>query len=102
MCGASRALCLCDVMPRINIRTRVSLLIHCAELTRSSNTGLLARRALVNSDIRIRGEHKAPLDSGMLLLPNHRIFLLYPSGDACELTRDLVQEAPVPIQLIGP
>ena len=62
MCAASRTLCLCDAVPRIELGTKICLIIHHRELSRSSNTGLLAVRALVNSEVRIRGEGRATLD----------------------------------------
>ena len=102
MCAASRALCLCDEVPRIELNTKVCLVIHRRELTRSSNTGLLALRALVNSEMRIRGEGREMLDLKDLLTPQYRTFLFYPSDDAVELDKELVAQDRRPIQLIVP
>ena len=102
ICAASRAQCLCDVVPRIELNTKICLVIHRSELKRSSNTGLLAVRALVNSEMRIRGEGREPLDLKDLLTPRYRTFLLYPSDDAVELDKELVAKEPTPIQLIVP
>jgi tRNA-uridine aminocarboxypropyltransferase len=102
MCAASRTLCLCDVVPRIELKTKICLVIHRSELKRSSNTGLLAVRALVNSEIRIRGEGRETLDLKDLLSPQYRTFLFYPSEDAVELDRELVVQERRPIQLIVP
>ena len=102
MCAASRLLCLCDVIPKIELSTRICLVVHHRELTRSSNTGLLALRALVNSELRIRGEAREPLDLKDLLIPEYRTFLFYPSNDAAELNKELVGEQSTPIQLIVP
>jgi DTW domain-containing protein YfiP len=76
--------------------------VHHRELTRSSNTGLLALRALVNSEMRVRGEKKDALDLSDLLTSLYRTFLFYPSPDAVELDRELVSQEPTPIQLIVP
>jgi DTW domain-containing protein len=102
ICAASRALCLCDAVPRIELNTKICLVIHHRELTRSSNTGLLALRALVNSEIRIRGEGRETLDLKDLLTPQYRTFLFYPSDDAVELDKELVAQDRRPIQLIVP
>lgn len=88
--------------PRIELSTRICLVIHHRELTRRSNTGLLALRALVNSEMRIRGEGRETLDLKDLLIPQYRTFLFYPSEDAVELDKDLVGQQPTPIQLIVP
>jgi len=89
-------------MPRIELNTKICLVIHRREMTRSSNTGLLALRALVNSEMRIRGEGKEMLDLRDLLTPQYRTFLFYPSDDAVELDKELVAQDRRPIQLIVP
>jgi DTW domain-containing protein len=102
ICAASRTSCLCDVVPRIELRTKVCLVIHHRELSRSSNTGLLALRALVNSEMRIRGEGREALDLKDLITFQYRTFLFYPSGDAAELDEALVMQESTPIQLLVP
>ena len=101
-CAASRTLCLCDAVPRIELRTKICLIIHHRELSRSSNTGLLAVRALVNSEVRIRGEGRATLDLKDVLSSQYRTFLFYPTNDAVELDKALVMQEHTPIQLIVP
>jgi DTW domain-containing protein len=101
-CGVSAAACLCDVLPRIELRTKVCLVIHHRELSRSSNTGLLAIRALVNSEVRVRGEQRQALDLKDLLTAEYRSFLFYPSADAVELNEALVMQDSRPIQLLVP
>jgi DTW domain-containing protein len=101
-CGSSATACLCDVVPRIDVRTKVCLVIHHRELSRSSNTGLLAIRALINSEVRVRGEHREALDLQDLLTKQYRSFLFYPSADAVELNQALVMQEPRPIQLLVP
>lgn len=95
-------MCLCDVVPRMELRTRICLVIHHRELRRNSNTGLLALRALVNSEMRIRGEGRESLDLKDLLTPAYRTYLFFPSSDAVELDETLVAQERTPIQLIVP
>jgi len=101
-CGASLTLCMCAVVPRLDLRTKILLVIHHRELSRSSNTGLLALQSLVNSELRVRGEGRETLDLSGLLSPRYRSLLFYPSADAVELDRTLVCRDPRPIQLIVP
>lgn len=101
-CALSRTACLCDVVPRIALRTKVCLIIHHRELSRSSNTGLLALRALVNSEMRIRGEGREALDLKDLTTSHYRSLLFYPSRDAAELDDALVMQTSTPIQLVVP
>ena len=102
ICCLTRTLCICDAIPRLDLNTRVCLVVHVNELKRSSNTGRLALRALVNSEMRVRGETREPLDLRDLLTHRYRTFLFYPSVDAVELVNELVAQERTPIQLIVP
>ena len=95
-------LCLCDVTPKIDLRTKICLVIHHRELSRNSNTGLLALRALANGEVRVRGEGKETLNLRDLLTPQYRTFVFFPSADAVELDKALVTRDQTPIQLIVP
>jgi len=58
-CGRCRMVrhdCLCELVPRIETRTRVVLVLHQLEDRKTSNTGRLAHRCLPNSEIVIRGD----------------------------------------------
>src|SRR5262249_46848255 len=101
-CAVSQTLCLCDAVPRIDLQTKIALVIHHRELSRNSNTGLLALRALINSEVRIRGEGREALDLQDLLSPHYRTFLFLPCVGAVELDRKLVTQDRTPIQLIVP
>jgi len=94
--------CICASIPTLNLKTKISLIVHAKELKRTTNTGRLAITALTNSEMRIRGEGRAPLMLTGLLTSNYRTFLFYPSVDALELDKKLVAESLQPIQLIVP
>jgi DTW domain-containing protein YfiP len=102
VCDASLTLCMCAEVPRLDLRTKIALVIHHRELSRSSNTGLLALKSLVNRELRIRGESREALDLSDLLSPQYRSLLFYPSADAVELDRELICQDRRPIQLIVP
>jgi DTW domain-containing protein YfiP len=93
---------MCAELPRLHLRTKIALVIHRHELLRSSNTGMLAVRALVNSELRVRGAGRETLDLSDLLSPDYRSLLYYPSSDAIDLDSELVAADPRPIQLIVP
>src|SRR5436190_7667849 len=50
-----RTLCICALLPRLETRTRVVLVVHQLEADKSTNTGLLAARCLTNSAVVYRG-----------------------------------------------
>jgi len=94
--------CICSFFPNLDLKTKVSLVIHAAELKHTTNTGRLAIKSLTNSEMRVRGFERIRLDLSDLLSPKYRTFLFYPSDDALELNEDLVSQCDLPIQLIVP
>lgn len=102
-CGLHKDLCICAEIPTLNLKTKICLVIHRRELKRTTNTGQLALKSLTNSEMRIRGDKSiSGLDLSDLLTPNYRTLLFYPSETAVELDENLVNESPLPIQLIVP
>lgn len=55
-CRLAQHACLCALIPRIDTRTRVVLVLHQLENNKTSNTGRLALRCLPNSEIVMRGD----------------------------------------------
>ncbi|MFZ4403342.1 MAG: tRNA-uridine aminocarboxypropyltransferase [Pseudobdellovibrionaceae bacterium] len=102
-CGLSKDFCICSLIPVLQTRTRVCLVVHRKELKRTTNTGRLAIKSLVNSRMYIRGElDQKSLDLSDLISADYRSVLFYPSDDAVELNLDFMQQNPLPIQLIVP
>ncbi len=75
------ALCICALVPRLETRTRLLLLVHYREARKPTNTGLLAARALVGSRVGVIGDRAQPLPAAVLA-PDERAVLLYPAADA--------------------
>ena len=101
-CFLHKDRCICDHFPSLTLKTKVSLIVHAKELKRTTNTGRLAVKILTNSEMRIRGEGREALDLSDMLVPEYRTLLFYPSPNAIELNRELVEASPLPIQLIVP
>lgn len=96
-CFLHRKRCICALIPKHDLKTRVSLIIHAKELKRTTNTGRLALHALVNSQIYVRGKTTERLDLSSLLVPEYESYVLFPSEDASNL-QDIKPKKP--IQLI--
>jgi DTW domain-containing protein len=94
--------CICAAIPRLSLRTRVALVVHAKELKRTTNSGSIAVRALVNSETFVRGRGRGPLDLSSILVGEYRSLLFYPDEDAVELTAEFVASDSRPIQLIVP
>lgn len=101
-CFLHRSLCLCDLIPELNLKTRLCLVIHAKELKRTTNTGRLAIKALKNSEMRIRGAGREILDLSDLLNTSYRPVLFYPCDEAVELNAEFVHQDPRPILMIVP
>ena len=102
-CFLNSSLCICSLLPILDLKTKISLIIHAKELKRTTNSGRLALHCFTNSEMRIRGESKEPLDLSDLLTPNYQSLLFYPSEAAVELTPAFVSSLEgQPIQLIVP
>ena len=54
------SLCICDLIPRVETRTRLVLLIHRSEDRKPTNTGRLAAECLPNSEVVVRGHQSQP------------------------------------------
>ena len=103
---ADTPLCICSLLPILDLKTKISLVIHAKELKRTTNSGRLALHCLANSEMRVRGESRQNLDLSDLLCPEYFSLLFYPSEGALELTPDYLKAIRLtndrPIQLIVP
>jgi DTW domain-containing protein YfiP len=72
------------MIPRIETRTRLMLIMHRTELIKTTNTGRLAAACLVNSEVLVRGRHAAPSEA-IHIAPGSQPVLLYPAEDAVPL-----------------
>ncbi len=80
-CRMHGSLCICALIPRIETRTRLLLVMHRYEDRKSTNTGRLAALCLPNSAIVTRGHEHEP--SEPLVVPaGMQPVLLFPAEDA--------------------
>lgn len=101
-CAVHKSLCICSLIPSLDLRTRLSLVVHAKELKRTTNTGQLALKSLKNSAMYVRGEDRTPLDLSCLLDSVYQPLFFYPSDDAVELSTDFLSRFDRPIHLIVP
>jgi DTW domain-containing protein YfiP len=99
-CALRKELCICASMPKLDLKTRLTLIVHAKELKRTTNTGRLAARALVNSEVVVRG--LGHVDLAQKILPGYRPLFFFPAPGARELTPALLTESPLPVQLLVP
>lgn len=101
-CEIRQPLCFCSLIPRIELQTRVIILMHTCEEVLTSNTARLAAKALTNSEIRIRGRRDERMSFDGLRQEGRHSLLLYPSPRSVELSPELVSTLTGPVNLIVP
>jgi DTW domain-containing protein YfiP len=101
-CEIRKSLCFCAAIPRIDLKTRVVILMHTAEEVLTSNTARLAAKALVNSEIRYHGRKTERMSTAGLIAPDRESLLLFPSPYAEELNAEFVAKLTRPATLIVP
>lgn len=94
------SLCICALVPRIETRTRLLVVMHQAERRKSTNTGQLAAACLPNSEIVIRGNEEHRVDAVPIPAGTTAI-LLYPAEDAVPLST-LAPTLQGPVTLVVP
>jgi DTW domain-containing protein YfiP len=88
------SLCICALIPRLETRTRLLLVIHRYEDRKTTNTGRLAAQCLARSAIIVRGHESQP--SALLPIePGTQPVLLFPAEDAGCITAFAGSEKPV-------
>lgn len=93
-CHLHRPLCICDLVPRLETRTRLLLVIHRDEERKPTNTGQLAARALARSNVVVTGDRARPLP--LPLVGDHEEpLLLFPGEGAVPLTDFVTSTRPV-------
>jgi len=101
-CRLRQELCICTDAPRLDLSTRLIVIVHRKEWRRSSNTGYLARLATRHGEVRLHGlQHKAVSSEGVDLASASTL-VLYPGRGAHPLTAEHIASLPRPLTLLVP
>lgn len=84
-CRMHASLCVCAILPKLETRTRLVLVLHRAEDRKPTNTGKLAALALPNSAVFVRGDVAVRVDPEVTWSPDTRPIFLFPHEDAVPL-----------------
>ncbi len=101
-CRLHTHLCICSAISRLDLATRLILVMHRREWSKPTATGPLALAVLANSELRIQGYREQPLDFSDLESEKRRTLLLYPVEGAKVLNRDFLSGDPRPVNLVVP
>jgi DTW domain-containing protein YfiP len=101
-CRLHCQLCICDAIPRLDLATRLILVMHKREWSKPTATGPLALAVLANSELRIQGDREQSLDFRDLDGNGRRTLLLYPGDEVPLLSQSLLASDPRPVNLVVP
>ncbi len=101
-CRLRLADCVCANAPRLDIATRLIVIIHAKEWRRSSNTGYLARLATKTGEVRIHGLPHLTVNSNGIDTDPRATLALYPGRGALPLTAEFLATLPRPLTLLVP
>lgn len=93
-CRMHATLCICALVPKLETRTRLALLLHYREVPRPTNTGQLAARCLPRSTIEVIGDGKRRAQLPVIEA-HEQPLLLYPATDAVSIEHYANHERPV-------
>ncbi len=94
-------LCVCQLSPRLDLKTRVEVVIHYADIRKMSNSGRLVELALKNSAVHIRGLK----DKLVEVVPDKKYqtdLVLFPGHGSVELNEKFLSTIARPLRLLIP
>ena len=95
-------MCFCDLIPRIENNTPVTIITHYREKRLSSNTVHLAKEVLEKCELIERGLVGRKVSDDLKLDDSYTYLYLYPDEDSVELNREFVDTLEKPVHLIVP
>ena len=101
-CRLRPEVCVCAGAPRLDISTRLVVIIHSKEWRRSTNTGHLARLAIKDGEVRLHGLPHQTVSSQGIDSVSSSTLVLYPGRGAQPLTAMHIAALPRPLTLLVP
>jgi len=100
-CRMHLELCVCHLSPRLDLETRVEVVIHYADIRKMSNSGRLVALALKNSAVHIRGIKDKPVEAA-LEKKYKTDLVLFPGHGSVELNETFLSTITRPLRLLIP
>jgi DTW domain-containing protein YfiP len=84
-CRLHATLCICALVPRLETRTRLLLVVSSLEARKPSNTGQLAARCIAGSTVQIVRKGSGPMQAPVVR-PDEVPLVLFPAANAISIT----------------
>jgi len=94
VCRMHATLCVCPLVPRLQTRTRLTVLVHYREARKPSNTGQLAARCLERGSAQIYGR-RGQVFEAPVIGDDELPLLLFPDSDAAPISQYAASERPI-------
>jgi len=101
-CRMPAVLCICSATPRLDLATRLIMVMHSVEMRKPTATAILALNALDNSECRLHGDMNQTLTLDDLDDPDRRLLVLYPDPNAATLSTSFLEKEDRPVSLLVP
>lgn len=101
-CRMPADLCICSATPRLDLATRLIMVMHSQEMRKPTSTAILALNALGNSEFRLHGDMNQALALDDLNDPDRRLLVLYPDPNAATLSASFLEKEDRPVSLLVP
>lgn len=102
-CRLHDNICMCQLTPRFDLTSRVTIIMHRKEYMLTSNSGILAKNILKNSKILFHGhENRSPIAQNEITPQEYENYILFPSPQATPLDKNFLKRLQKPLNLIVP
>jgi len=102
-CRLPMNLCVCELLPKFNLQTRIVVLMQRSEFNFITNSGRFIPQILRNSDMRFRGRRdQIPLNTDGMIPKDTQPYILFPANNAPPLTQNFINNVKKPMTLIIP
>jgi len=102
LCRLTHEWCVCGLAPKLDLATRVIVVMHSSEWVKASNTGHFVQLALSNAAVRLHGLPHVPVDLADVDATSASTLVLFPGHGATPLTPERVASIPRPSTLLIP
>ncbi len=99
-CRMHADLCICSATPRLDLATRLIVIMHFREIKKPTSTAVLALNSLSNSEYRLHGKQNLALPLDDLNDPNRRLLVRYPDPNAPTLDPSFINKDTRPVSLL--